>query len=100
MNREEGESAIEFANRVKTEIANKGGLVELGWDGQLKRQKVKPEWVKQQQLKFSQSIDVTEVMNDHHTKADSTTTDSDIDTNERSTSVSQDDNKTNNNNNN
>ena len=58
MTREEGESAIEFAARVKAEIALKGGLVELDWDGQLKRQKVKPEWVKQQQLKFSRSVDV------------------------------------------
>lgn len=58
MTREENESAIEFANRVKGEIANKGGLVELDWDGQLKRQKVKPEWVKMQQLRFSQTVDV------------------------------------------
>lgn len=58
MTREENEGAIEFANRVKGEIALKGGLVELGWDGQLKRQKVKPEWVKMQQLKFSQTLEV------------------------------------------
>lgn len=58
MTREENEGAIEFAARVKAEIALKGGLVELGWDGQLKRQKVKPEWVKMQQLKFSQTVDV------------------------------------------
>ena len=58
MTREEGESAIEFAARVKAEIALKGGLVELDWDGQLKRQKVKPEWVKMQQLKFSRTLDV------------------------------------------
>jgi len=58
MTREPNESAIEFANRVKGEIANKGGLVELDWDGQLKRQKVKPEWVKMQQFKYSRSVDV------------------------------------------
>lgn len=61
MTREEGESAIEFAARVKAEIATKGGLVELDWDGQLKRQKVKPEWVKMQQLHFSQTLEVSPV---------------------------------------
>lgn len=61
MTRDENESAIEFAARVKAEIATKGGLVELDWDGQLKRQKVKPEWVKQQQLKFSQTVEVMPV---------------------------------------
>ena len=34
------EDAIEFANRVKHEIALKGGLVDLVWDGNLKRQQV------------------------------------------------------------
>ena len=36
----QGEDAIEFANRVKQEIARKGGLVDLLWDGNLKRNKV------------------------------------------------------------
>ena len=35
------EDAIEFANRVKKEIARKGGLVDLVWDGNLKRQGVR-----------------------------------------------------------
>ena len=35
-----GESSVEFAERVKHEIAKKGGLVELLWDGNLKRSKV------------------------------------------------------------
>ena len=56
MTRREGETAIAFANRVKAEIAKAGGLVDLQWDGQLKRQRVKPELVKQQQLRFSQSV--------------------------------------------
>ena len=34
------EDAIDFANRVKREIALKGGLVDLVWDGNLKRQAV------------------------------------------------------------
>ena len=36
----QGETSIEFAERVKHEIAKKGGLVELLWDGNLKRNKV------------------------------------------------------------
>ena len=35
------ETSIEFAERVKHEIAKKGGLVELLWDGNLKRNKVR-----------------------------------------------------------
>ena len=37
----QGENSIDFAERVKHEIAKKGGLVELLWDGNLKRNKVK-----------------------------------------------------------
>lgn len=57
MTRQDNETAIEFASRVKAEIAKKGGLVDLDWDGQLKRQKVKPEMLKQQQYKFSREIE-------------------------------------------
>ena len=32
------EGAVEFANRVKRKIAMAGGLVDLVWDGNLKRQ--------------------------------------------------------------
>jgi len=52
------ENAIEFANRVKKEIALKGGLVDLVWDGNLKRQEVKSEWKAAQQEKFSRRIKV------------------------------------------
>lgn len=31
MRRKEGESAIDFANRVKSVIARQGGLVDLQW---------------------------------------------------------------------
>lgn len=31
MHRKEGESAIDFANRVKSVIARQGGLVDLQW---------------------------------------------------------------------
>ena len=54
----QGEDAIEFANRVKKEIALKGGLVDLVWDGNLKRQGVKSEWKAAQQEKFSRRLKV------------------------------------------
>jgi len=55
---EEGEDAITFANRVKRSIAQKGGLVDLVWDGNLKRQQVKSEWKAAQQQQFSRRIKV------------------------------------------
>ncbi|XP_050101623.1 glycerol-3-phosphate acyltransferase 3 isoform X2 [Anopheles aquasalis] len=56
MYREEGESAIDFANRVKSVIAKQGGLVDLVWDGQLKRMKPKKEWKEKQQERFSKLL--------------------------------------------
>lgn len=56
MYRAEGESAIDFANRVKSVIAKQGGLVDLVWDGQLKRMKPKKEWKEKQQEKFSKLL--------------------------------------------
>jgi len=58
MHRRKEEDAIEFAKRVKKEIALKGGLVDLVWDGNLKRQEVKSEWKAAQQEKFSRRIKV------------------------------------------
>ncbi|CAK9824599.1 Glycerol-3-phosphate acyltransferase 3-like [Anthophora retusa] len=56
MYRNEGESAIDFANRVKSVIARQGGLVDLQWDGQLKRMKPKKEWREKQQEEFSKRL--------------------------------------------
>jgi len=56
MYREEGEDAITFANRVKAAIACQGGLVDLMWDGQLKRVKAKQEWKEKQQEEYSRKI--------------------------------------------
>lgn len=56
MHRKEDEDAIEYANRVKREIALKGGLVDLVWDGNLKRSAVKKEWREAQQEKFSRRL--------------------------------------------
>lgn len=56
MYRDEGESAIDFANRVKSVIAKQGGLIDLVWDGQLKRMKAKKEWKEIQQEKFAERL--------------------------------------------
>lgn len=58
MYQEEGENAVEFANRVKSVIAQRGGLVDLMWDGQLKRMKPKPEWKERQQQEFSKRLKI------------------------------------------
>ncbi|KAH7984261.1 hypothetical protein HPB52_018689 [Rhipicephalus sanguineus] len=50
------ESSVEFANRVKSKIAEQGGLLDLNWDGLLKRTYVKREWKEQQQKDFSQRL--------------------------------------------
>ncbi|XP_052755227.1 glycerol-3-phosphate acyltransferase 3 isoform X2 [Galleria mellonella] len=56
MYREPHESAVDFANRVKSVIARRGGLVDLMWDGQLKRMKPKKEWRELQQEEFSKRL--------------------------------------------
>ncbi|KAI5634119.1 acyltransferase domain-containing protein [Phthorimaea operculella] len=56
MRRESNESAVDFANRVKAAIARRGGLVDLMWDGQLKRMKAKKEWRELQQEEFSKRL--------------------------------------------
>ncbi|CAH2101486.1 unnamed protein product [Euphydryas editha] len=56
MHREPGENAVDFANRVKAVIARRGGLVDLMWDGQLKRMKAKKEWRELQQEEFSKRL--------------------------------------------
>jgi len=56
MYRMEGECAVAFAKRVKAEIAYKGGLIDLDWDGGLKRAPVKQEWKQMQQREYSLKI--------------------------------------------
>merc|ERR1712083_483809 len=58
MTRMENEDAVKFANRVKAEIARQGGLVDLVWDGNLKRNAVKSEWKAKQQEAFFKSLKV------------------------------------------
>ncbi|TMS37259.1 hypothetical protein L596_004232 [Steinernema carpocapsae] len=59
MTRLEGESAIEFARRVKRAIAEKGGLVDLEWDGMLKRSKVPNKLIVEQQKKYWERLSRT-----------------------------------------
>ncbi|XP_069363639.1 glycerol-3-phosphate acyltransferase 3 isoform X2 [Maniola hyperantus] len=56
MARAPSESAVDFAKRVKAAIATRGGLVDLMWDGQLKRMKAKKEWRELQQEEFSKRL--------------------------------------------
>ncbi|GIY05759.1 glycerol-3-phosphate acyltransferase 3-like [Caerostris darwini] len=58
MTQRSDEDAAAFAKRVKAEIAKKGGLVDLMWDGQLKRSKAKPELMHQQQKEYSKRLKV------------------------------------------
>ncbi|KAF7252890.1 Glycerol-3-phosphate acyltransferase 3 [Varanus komodoensis] len=54
--RENGEDAVQFANRVKSAIARQGGLTELPWDGGLKRDKVKETFKEEEQKNYSKMI--------------------------------------------
>lgn len=56
MTRQDGEDAVQFANRVKSAIADQGGLVDLSWDGGLKREKVKESLKEEQQKMYSSMI--------------------------------------------
>ncbi|NXC41465.1 GPAT4 acyltransferase, partial [Penelope pileata] len=56
MTRQPEEDAVQFANRVKSAIARQGGLVDLLWDGGLKREKVKDTFKEEQQKLYSKMI--------------------------------------------
>uniref|UniRef100_A0A914ZLB7 Phospholipid/glycerol acyltransferase domain-containing protein n=1 Tax=Parascaris univalens TaxID=6257 RepID=A0A914ZLB7_PARUN len=51
-----GEDAMDFANRVKKEIALCGGLVDMDWDGELKRAKVPVAMRAHQQQRYSKRL--------------------------------------------
>lgn len=53
---QDGEDAVQFANRVKSAIACRGGLLDLAWDGSLKRGKVKDAYKEEQQKMYSRVI--------------------------------------------
>ncbi|KAM9475055.1 glycerol-3-phosphate acyltransferase 4-like [Clarias gariepinus] len=56
MSRQKDEDAVQFANRVKAAIARQGGLVDLLWDGGLKRSKVKDTFKEEQQKMYSKIL--------------------------------------------
>lgn len=56
MDKREGEDAIQFASRVKKEIVKQGGFADLDWDGMLKRNKVKTEWISKPQEEYSKLL--------------------------------------------
>ncbi|XP_069023428.1 glycerol-3-phosphate acyltransferase 3 [Embiotoca jacksoni] len=56
MTLQDGEDAAGFANRVKSVIAHQGGLLDLAWDGGLKRAKVKDSLKEEQQKMYSSII--------------------------------------------
>ncbi|XP_060553431.1 glycerol-3-phosphate acyltransferase 3-like [Ruditapes philippinarum] len=58
MKRLDGEDSVSFASRVKAEIAIQGGLVDLEWDGQLKRMKAKETWKSSSQRDYSKLLKV------------------------------------------
>ncbi|KAK7010408.1 glycerol-3-phosphate acyltransferase 3-like isoform X1 [Biomphalaria glabrata] len=58
MTKLENEDAVAFANRVKSEIAKKGGLVDLDWDGGLKRENVKESMKEVPQELYSKMLKV------------------------------------------
>ncbi|KAK9532084.1 hypothetical protein VZT92_009488 [Zoarces viviparus] len=66
MTRQDGEDAAQFANRVKSAIAHRGGLLDLAWDGGLKRDKVKESFKEEQQKKYSSIIVGQEVLRERH----------------------------------
>ncbi|KAK4297809.1 hypothetical protein Pmani_029798 [Petrolisthes manimaculis] len=53
MTRRQEESATEFADRVKAEIAMAGGMLDLPWDGFLKKKPFIKEKLMQQQWEFA-----------------------------------------------
>uniref|UniRef100_A0A672FKQ5 Glycerol-3-phosphate acyltransferase 4-like n=1 Tax=Salarias fasciatus TaxID=181472 RepID=A0A672FKQ5_SALFA len=56
MSKEDGEDAVQFANRVKAAIAVRGGLADVIWDGQLKRANVKKTYKEEQQKLYSKLL--------------------------------------------
>uniref|UniRef100_A0A7N8Y4Q0 Glycerol-3-phosphate acyltransferase 3 n=1 Tax=Mastacembelus armatus TaxID=205130 RepID=A0A7N8Y4Q0_9TELE len=53
---QDGEDAAQFANKVKSAIARQGGLLDLAWDGGLKRGKVKDTLREEQQRMYSSIV--------------------------------------------
>jgi len=54
----EGESAADFASRVKSEIVKKGSFADLNWDGMLKRTSPKLDLMYEQQQKYVKQLKI------------------------------------------
>ncbi|XP_026690321.2 glycerol-3-phosphate acyltransferase 4-like isoform X2 [Ciona intestinalis] len=54
MKRQPDENAMQFAERVKSVICRRGGLVDCIWDGQLKRMKVKESYLHEKQRELGE----------------------------------------------
>jgi len=52
----EEEDVFQFTNRVKATIAQRGGLVDLDWDGSLKREKPKDSFLQLKQQEYSRLL--------------------------------------------
>lgn len=63
MTRGENEDSISFAKRVKRAIAKKGGLIDLEWDGALKRERVSSKLVTLQQKLYFERLARTTTLN-------------------------------------
>ncbi|CAI2356372.1 unnamed protein product [Caenorhabditis sp. 36 PRJEB53466] len=63
MTRRDNEDSITFAKRVKREIAKKGGLIDLEWDGALKRERVSSKLVTLQQKLYFERLARTTTLN-------------------------------------
>lgn len=50
------ETVVEFTNRVKADIARQGGMVDLDWDGRLKREMLRPSTVREHQAQYARQI--------------------------------------------
>jgi glycerol-3-phosphate O-acyltransferase 3/4 len=58
MHRRPNEDAAIFASRVKSQIAKKGGFVDLNWDGMLKRNTPKLDLMYEQQQKYVSQLKI------------------------------------------
>ncbi|XP_005945097.1 glycerol-3-phosphate acyltransferase 3 [Haplochromis burtoni] len=67
---QDGEDAVQFANRVKSAVACRGGLLDLAWDGSLKRGKVKDAYKEEQQKMYSRVIVRQNSISATHTRRD------------------------------
>lgn len=52
----DGETSIQFANRVRNVICDRAGLICVNWDGFLKRHRISPKFMQQRQTALAQIV--------------------------------------------